>query len=217
MSETPGALGVHKAIVQVAKAISAVGISKDGRNQEQKFNFRGIDQVLNALSPLYAEAGLFITPNVLERTVIEGKTKNGSTLWKITVKVEYRIWSSHDGSSLVCTTYGESMDSADKATNKAMSAAYKYLAIQLFAIPVEGTPDADAEHQEMERGNSRQRGNNASHRFDTTVDLEHAVEDGLEAEAAAYLSRLDPAVSKGLMDPLSDEAYNRITAAWPKR
>ena len=41
-------------------------------------------------------------------------------------------------------TYGEAMDSADKATNKAMSAAYKYAAIQAFCIPTEGDNDADA-------------------------------------------------------------------------
>lgn len=36
------------------------------------------------------------------------------------------------------------MDSADKATNKAMSAAYKYAAMQAFCIPTEGDNDADA-------------------------------------------------------------------------
>lgn len=209
MSDQPVTLGVHKAIVEVTKSLSTVGIGKDSRNQEQKFNYRGIDDVLNALSPLYAKNHLLITPNVLERTVIEGKTKSGGTLWKITVKVEYRVWSAEDGSSLVCTTYGEAMDSADKATNKAMSAAYKYLAIQLFAIPVEGTPDADSEHLEMRAGST-----NAAARFDSTVDLEHAVADGQAVEAAAYLARLDPAVCKGLMDPLSDESHDAITKAW---
>jgi hypothetical protein len=36
------------------------------------------------------------------------------------------------------------MDSGDKATNKAMSAAYKYAAFMAFAIPTEGDNDADA-------------------------------------------------------------------------
>jgi hypothetical protein len=42
------------------------------------------------------------------------------------------------------------MDSSDKSTNKAMSAAYKYVAFQAFAIPVEGTPDADEVAHEIE-------------------------------------------------------------------
>ena len=43
------------------------------------------------------------------------------------------------------------MDSADKATNKAMSAAYKYMAMQTFCIPTEGDNDADASHHEIRR------------------------------------------------------------------
>jgi hypothetical protein len=40
------------------------------------------------------------------------------------------------------------MDSGDKATNKAMSAAYKYACMQSFCIPTEGDNDADAQtHQ----------------------------------------------------------------------
>ena len=42
---------------------------------------------------------------------------------------------------------GEAMDSADKATNKALSAAYKYACFQVFCIPTEGDNDADGQHQ----------------------------------------------------------------------
>ncbi len=54
-----------------------------------------------------------------------------------------------DGSIHTVTTYGEAMDSGDKATNKAMSIAFKYAAFQAFCIPTEQTAiDADAEvHQ----------------------------------------------------------------------
>jgi len=53
--------------------------------------------------------------------------------------------SCRDGSLHTVTMFGEAMDSADKATNKAMSAAYKYACLQAFCIPTEGMmPDADA-------------------------------------------------------------------------
>ena len=45
--------------------------------------------------------------------------------------------------------FGEAMDSSDKATNKAMSAAYKYACIQTFSIPVTGEPDADADSPQV--------------------------------------------------------------------
>jgi hypothetical protein len=41
------------------------------------------------------------------------------------------------------------MDSGDKASNKAMSAAYKYAAFQAFCIPTEGDNDADATTHEV--------------------------------------------------------------------
>ena len=41
------------------------------------------------------------------------------------------------------------MDPSDKPTNKAMSAPYKYLAFQTFAIPTEGDNDADAHTHEV--------------------------------------------------------------------
>ena len=44
----------------------------------------------------------------------------------------------------IVKTFGEAMDSGDKATNKAMSAAYKYACFKAFSIPTEGDNDADA-------------------------------------------------------------------------
>jgi hypothetical protein len=45
------------------------------------------------------------------------------------------------------------MDSSDKATNKAMSAAYKYAAFQAFAIPTEGDNDTENNTPEaLQRG-----------------------------------------------------------------
>ena len=47
-------------------------------------------------------------------------------------------------------TFGEAMDSGDKATNKAMSAAYKYAALQAFAIPTEGDNDTENHTHEIQ-------------------------------------------------------------------
>ena len=52
---------VYSAINAVQADLSKVGISKDHRNtQGAGFNFRGIDDVLNALSGLMAKHGLVI-------------------------------------------------------------------------------------------------------------------------------------------------------------
>lgn len=137
---------VYSAISAVAKEMATTGISKDRRNQQQGFNFRGIDQVYNALAPALVTHGLVILPRLTERTCTERINKNGTALFYVVVKAEFDFVSTEDGSIHTVTTYGEAMDSGDKATNKAMSIAYKYAAFQAFCIPTEETAiDADAE------------------------------------------------------------------------
>lgn len=136
---------VYKAIAGVAKDLSEVGISKDSRNQQQGFQFRGIDAVYNALSPALVKNGLVILPRITERTVSERVTAKGGVLFYVVVKAEFDFVATEDGSLHTVITFGEAMDSGDKATNKAMSIAYKYAAFQAFCIPTEETAqDADA-------------------------------------------------------------------------
>ncbi|ELY4141589.1 ERF family protein, partial [Cronobacter sakazakii] len=85
-------------------------------------------------------------PRITERTVTERTTPKGTVLFYVVVKAEFDFVSTKDGSVHTVVTYGEAMDSGDKATNKAMSIAYKYAAFQAFCIPTEETAiDADAE------------------------------------------------------------------------
>lgn len=137
---------VYKAITDVAETMSKIGISKSGKNKQQGFAFRGIDAVYNALSPALVEHGLVILPKMSERVMTERTTKSGGSLFYVVVKADFDFVSVKDGSKHTITMYGEAMDSGDKATNKAMSIAYKYAAFQAFCIPTEETasdPDAD--------------------------------------------------------------------------
>lgn len=139
-------MSVYKAIIAVARDMAEVGISKDRENRQQGFAFRGIDQVYNALAPMLAKHGLVILPRITERTVTERVTQKGGVLFYVVVKAEFDFVATEDGSKHTVVTYGEAMDSGDKATNKAMSIAYKYAAFQTFCIPTEQTAvDPDSE------------------------------------------------------------------------
>jgi hypothetical protein len=135
---------VYECIVAVSAEIALTGISKDRKNEQQGYKFRGIDDVYNALAPIIAKHKLVILPRIMSRLVTERVTKTGAALFNVVVEAEFDFVSAADGSKHVVRTYGEAMDSADKATNKAMSAAYKYAAFQTFCIPTEGDNDADA-------------------------------------------------------------------------
>jgi len=145
-------MSVYKAINAVQTALSKTGIAKDRTNtQGSGYKFRGIDDVYNAIAPLLAEHGLCILPRMITRTCDEKQSQAGKALFYVTVEAEFDVVFAEDGSSHTIRTFGEAMDSGDKATNKAMSAAYKYAAFQMFAIPTEGDNDADGHTHEVVR------------------------------------------------------------------
>ena len=152
MTESPH---VYQAITAITGALAKVGIGKSRRNTKQGFNFRGIDDVYDALARQLSEHKLTIIPQVTDRQMTERPTQNGGTLFFTVVTVNYDLVSAVDGSKHSARIIGEAMDSADKSTNKAMSAAYKYLAFQLFCIPIEGH-DADEEHHESAESKAAQ-------------------------------------------------------------
>ena len=135
---------VYRAIAEVQGELAQVGIAKNRRNtQGSGYNFRGIDDVYAALSPLLAKHKLVVVPRMVNREVVERASRSGGALFYVTVRAEFDFVSAIDGTTHTAATFGEAMDSGDKATNKAMSAAYKYAAFMTFAIPTEGDNDTE--------------------------------------------------------------------------
>lgn len=147
---------VYESIRLVQEELSVVGIQKGHKNhQGNGYYFRGIDDVYNALAPLLPKHGLNILPRMINRTVDVRQSNAGNPLFNVTVEAEFDFVCSIDGSKHVIRTFGEAMDSGDKATNKAMSAAYKYACFMAFAIPTQGDNDADAVTHELAPMRSR--------------------------------------------------------------
>lgn len=131
---------IYQSLAAIIKDCGA--ISKDKVNKLQNYKFRGIDDLYNAVHPLFAEHGVFITSKVIERNREERTTKNGGLLIYTILTVEF-TFHAMDGTSVTSITDGEAMDSSDKSTNKAMSAALKYCLMQMLLIPTEELKDAD--------------------------------------------------------------------------
>ena len=137
---------IYKAINEVMKEIGAVG--KNQKNSQQGFMYRGIDAVMNAINPALTNHGVFVVPEVLEQTREERTTSKGNLLIYSICKIKFSFFA-EDGSHVEAITIGEGMDSGDKATNKAMSIAFKYACFQVFCIPTEEMVDPDAECHEV--------------------------------------------------------------------
>lgn len=149
MAETKN---IYQAISEVMGKLGAIG--KDKFNQTQKYKYRGVDDVMNALAPLLTEAGLFIVPEVLEQSREERLSNQNKNLIYSICKIRYTFYAK-DGSHVEAVVIGEGMDSGDKASNKAMAVAFKYACFQVFCIPTEeskeptGMKDPDAESPEV--------------------------------------------------------------------
>lgn len=133
---------IYEAICGVMADIGAVG--KNKKNAQQGFMFRGIDDVMNALAPALVKNKVFIVPEITGEEREERQTQKGGVLFYVRLHITYRFYTT-DGSYIEAKVIGEAMDSGDKATNKAMSIAYKYAAFQVFNIPTEEMKDPDAE------------------------------------------------------------------------
>ena len=141
-------MNIFETINAVMTDIGAVG--KTSKNPQQGFMFRGIDAVMNALAPALVKNKCFVVPEILDQTREERQTVKGGTLLYSICKIKYTFFA-EDGSNISAVVIGEGMDSGDKATNKAMSVAFKYACFQVFCIPTEEMQDPDAECNEVKK------------------------------------------------------------------
>lgn len=131
---------IYGLLAQILKQVGP--ISKGRSNVQQGYKFRGIDDVYEAVHPLFAEHGVFTVPRILSEQTTERTTASGTVLRFVNVTMAYDFFAP-DGSCVTAEMIGEAMDAGDKASNKAMSAAHKYALIQTLCIPTGTTPDAD--------------------------------------------------------------------------
>lgn len=208
---------VYAAINAVQKALAVDGITKHRKNAQQGYNFRGIDDVYNALAPLLATHGLCMLPRVLSRNVVERESKSGSALFYITVEMEFDLVSAKDGSKHTIKTYGEAMDSGDKATNKAMSAAYKYAAMQAFSIPTEGDNDADSQTHEVKAKVPVAPINPATGAWESLhPDIQTQVSDIVDGVRAEFASKGPLAAAKLWKEETAGLDADATVAGWAK-
>ena len=142
---------IYKAMNNVMKEIGSVG--KSQTNSAQNFKFRGIDQFINALNPALIKNSVFMTPRTVryDQELREVTRSNGKTGVDkhVTLLVEYDFYAEDGSKVTVGPIAAEGLDSGDKATNKALSAALKYALIQTFSVPTIDMAEADADSPEI--------------------------------------------------------------------
>lgn len=119
----------------------------DGGQHGAKFNFRGVDRTVKALSAAIRKHKVLIIP---EKTTVAWQpvtTSQGKPAGRSEVTVTYRIYGPA-GDSIPMEVPGEAMDSGDKSVSKAMSVAWRTGLLQAFFLPT-GDPEPDTQEYEM--------------------------------------------------------------------
>lgn len=154
MAEAVEGESIHVLVNRVLAALPAIG--KTDWNEQQKFHFRGVDAVLNALNPLLAENGVTIVPHkVLDRLASQRTTKSGTVMYEVNLHIQFRLYGPK-GDFIEAEAWGEGTDMGDKATGKAGTAAQKAMLIQTFSISTqeqtEDEPDRHSPEETIRRG-----------------------------------------------------------------
>lgn len=127
-------------------------LGKNERNDYHKFMFRGIDAVMNATGPIFRKHKVVVIPTAEEIITDTAPTNKGGLAQIVRVRNKYTIYGP-DGSFIEGSAWGEANDSADKATAKANSVAYRTFLLQSLTLPTHDTdPDAEGENLQQKPG-----------------------------------------------------------------
>lgn len=142
MNEAHQKLPIHEIINRVMSSVPSV--AKAQRNKDQGFDFRGIDDVVNAVGPKFREYGVVPAPLLESAAYRDVRTSKDKPARECTVRVRYRFWGPA-GDYVDVVVPGEALDMGDKGTAKAMSVAYRIALLQLLTLPTdERDPDAES-------------------------------------------------------------------------
>lgn len=152
---------------RMCRVMEEIGpVAKADRNEFNGYNYRGIERIVNAAKPMFAKHRVLMTFTILREPVYLVETLAGKERSRCVIHVRAKFYTS-DGSFIESDAVGEGLDKeGDKACNKAMSAAQKYIIMQTLMI---ATYQADSEKdEEGERGSS---GRSADRATDSTPML----------------------------------------------
>jgi hypothetical protein len=189
---------IYKKMSEVMRDIKY--IAKDQKNQAQGFKFRGIDNFVNTLYPALVKHGVFMTPRCayaseVLKDVVRGSGKPGVDK-HVSIRMEYDFYAEDGSKVTVGPIPAEGLDSGDKATNKALSAALKYALIQTFSVPTEDMAEADLESPEIGVSPSKSDIASPSAAADVTSLKERLAVETKIVKRPASFKRATPAVAE---------------------
>ncbi|GAA2686193.1 hypothetical protein GCM10010400_58080 [Streptomyces aculeolatus] len=149
-NDDPEMIPVHVAWLRVRREVRAIAKSEQYNGGGTRFNFRGVDTVVNTFGPVTLKHGINIFPVDVDAEHRDTTTSKGNKMRECTVTVSWMVMGPKgDTLPVLLKTRGEALDSADKGTAKAQSVALRVLLLTGGLTP---THDKDPDASHVERG-----------------------------------------------------------------
>ncbi|MEU2111860.1 ERF family protein [Streptomyces sp. NPDC019507] len=146
----PEMVPVHIAWLRVRKEVRAIAKGEQYNGGGTRFNFRGVDTVVNTFGPVTLKHGINVFPVDVDATYRDTTTSKGNKMRECTVTVSWMVMGPKgDTLPALLKSQGEALDSADKGTAKAQSVALRVLLLNGGLTP---THDRDPDADRHERG-----------------------------------------------------------------
>lgn len=183
---------IHQALAAVKKAVG--NVSKSQRNQQQGFNFRGIDDVVNAASGPLNENGVITIPDVESYTYETVEIGRNKTPMAHIMGLVRFTFTGPLGDSVTAKVLAESMDSGDKGAAKMMSVAYRIALLQVLNLPTDA-PDPDLDSYERSGSQTASAATSKPAPYRVKSDTIKPVEPVSAEEIASLVKAIEGAVT----------------------
>lgn len=203
---------IHAALLAAMIDIGAIGKGRKMEDGPARYSYRSIEQILPAVHLAFTTYGIVAFPEVIHSDYGTVPTRSGGQMRQATLTVRW-TFQAPDGSSVSAVVIGEALDTSDKASNKAMTAAWKYALVQVLCIPTEDAEDPDHESPQRDAGPRQQSTGKAPQKPPAKVEPAELPE-GMVARRDANRELLAAFTALGLTDA---EAKDAVKAAWKAR
>ncbi len=148
----PDQVPVHVAFARVMADVQSVSKADRRDDVGGRYNFRGVDRVVNAVGPALRRHGVLVLPTrVFDVEYREARTAKGTPMQDCSLKVQWTVVGPMgDILATPLESAGQATDTQDKATSKATSVAQRVLFLTGLHIPTQD-PDIDRGHERGER------------------------------------------------------------------
>jgi hypothetical protein len=197
---------VLQLIVQLKKTVGAISKDRKVDHRGGKYNFRGVDDAMDAVGNACIEVGIVPPRATVVHTSTSTVTVEGKVCNSTVCTMRYTFQSPVDGSEWSTEGIGEGRDFADKSVTKAQAAALKYALFHGLCIPIQGmNVDAETEHPAYD-GRPVDQGSHEYRQWENRQE---------QAEQRAYARQAAPMDGEGVPD--HDGAADERRAQQPQR